>query len=107
MAAAAVKRGKISQSIASASAKGVSRVNAILQRTSKAVKVYFLYTLFLHPSKCPIDMLHMLHQRAAQQGIMRRSTNGLVSSSCRACGMEVRNWRVRQSDIRVPGLLGQ
>ncbi|BDA43641.1 probable DENN domain-containing protein 1C at N-terminal half [Coccomyxa sp. Obi] len=38
VAAAAVKRGKISQTIASASAKGVSRVNAIIQRTSKAVK---------------------------------------------------------------------
>ncbi len=39
VAAAAVKRGKISKSIANASAKGVSRVNAIIQRTSKAVKV--------------------------------------------------------------------
>ncbi|EIE19512.1 hypothetical protein COCSUDRAFT_83563 [Coccomyxa subellipsoidea C-169] len=40
VAAAAVKRGKISKSIANASAKGVSRVNAIIQRTSKAVKNY-------------------------------------------------------------------
>lgn len=34
-----MKRGKISKSIANAGAKGVSRVNAIIQKTSKAVKV--------------------------------------------------------------------
>ncbi|KAK9915164.1 hypothetical protein WJX75_005465 [Coccomyxa subellipsoidea] len=38
VAAAAMKRGKISKSIANAGAKGVSRVNAIIQKTSKAVK---------------------------------------------------------------------
>lgn len=45
--AAAVKRGKIRKTIASAGAKGVSRVNAIIQRTSKAVKVTRLMKSFM------------------------------------------------------------
>jgi hypothetical protein len=36
---AAAKRGRLSKSIASASAKSVSSLNAIISRTSKAVKV--------------------------------------------------------------------
>ena len=36
---AAAKRGKLGKSIASAGAKSVSSLNAILSRTSKAVKV--------------------------------------------------------------------